>query len=124
MARLTREEFNNRFLGDTIDLSPREVVREDEGWTIELESMPYERTANKIKEIIVRESGDKPIYLKVGTTTVRLGEVKPSVELINELKQVLYTLGVNITENGEEVDRASYIGDSKLPSLTESDYLV
>lgn len=124
MARLTRDEFNNRFLGDKLDLSPREVEQEDNGWVIELENMPYERTASKLREIVVREAGDKPIYLSVGTTMVQLGDIKPSIELINELYQVLHTLGVRLTEDGEEVIREHYLEDAKLPSFTESDYLV
>ena len=124
MARLTREEFNQRFLGDTIDLSPREIEQESTGWEIELDNMPYERTATKLKEIILREEGDKPVYLKVGNTTVKLGEVTPSVALINEIYQVLYTLGVSVTEDGEEVDRTRYLTQEKLPIFTESEYLV
>lgn len=124
MARLTRDEFNDRFLGDKLDLSPREVEQEDNGWVIELENMPYERTASKLREIVEREAGDKPIYLSVGTTMVQLGNIKPSIELINELYQILHTLGVKMTEDGEEVSRERYIGGSKLPSFTESDYLV
>lgn len=124
MARLTRDEFNSRFLGDKLDLSPREVEQEDNGWVIELENMPYERTASKLREIVVREAGDKPIYLSVGTTMVKLGDIKPSIELINELYQVLHTLGVQLMEDGEEVIREHYLADAKLPSFTESDYLV
>lgn len=124
MARLTREEFNDRFLGDKLDLSPREVEQEDNGWVIELENMPYERTATKLREIVAREVGDKPIYLSVGATMVKLGDIKPSIELINVLYQILHTLGVKLMEDGEEVRRERYIGESKLPSFTESDYLV
>lgn len=124
MTRLSRDEFNDRFLGDKIDLSPREVRQVDNSWVVELDNMPYERTATKIKEIVARENGDKPLYLSVGATKVKLGDIKPSIELINELNQVLFTLGVKITEDGEEVKRQSYMGESKLPSFTESDYLV
>lgn len=124
MARITREEFENRFLGDEIDLSPREVVQEESSWVIELAQMPFEKTASKIKEIVEREAGSKPIYLQVDTTMVKLGDIKPSVMLINEISQVLHTLGVRIMEEGVEVNRIDYIGESKLPPLTESDYLV
>lgn len=124
MSKLTREDFNNRFLGEKIDLSPRQVVQADNSWVIELENMPYERTATKLKEIVAREAGDKPMYLSVGSTKVKLGDIKPSIELINELNQVLFTLGVKLTEDGEEVNKQNYLGESKLPSFTESDYLV
>ena len=124
MSRITREEFENRFLGDEIDLSPREVQQENSGWVIELNSMPYERTATKLKQVVERSDGDKPIYLKVGETMVKIGEVKPGVGLINEIYQMLLTLGVRLTENGQEVDRMSYLADAVLPPLTESDYLV
>lgn len=124
MSRLTREEFENRFLGDEIDLSPREVVREESGWVIELDRMPYEKTALKLKTIVERSVGDKPVYLQVGTTTVKLGDIKPNIGILNDMYQTLTTLGVRITEDGEDVKKESYLSDAKLPELTESDYLV
>lgn len=124
MSRITREEFENRFLGDEIDLSPREVQQEDSGWIIELDSMPYERTATKLKQVVERSGGDKPIYLKVGETMVKIGDVKPGVGIINEIYLMLQTLGVKLTEDGQEVDRLRYLSDAVLPPLTESDYLV
>lgn len=124
MSRLSREEFEDRFLGDAIDLSPREIVQEDTGWVIELSSMPFEKTAMKLKEIVERNSGDKPVYLSVGSTMVKVGDITPGVLLINEIYQTLNTLGVRILENNTEVDKMRYLHDAVLPSFTESDYLV
>lgn len=124
MSRMSRTEFENRFLGDTIDLSPREVAQEESSWVIELESLPYERTATKLKGVIERNEGGKPIYLQVGATMVKLGDIQTGVGIINEIYQTLKTLGVKITENGEEIDRMLYLSDAKLPPLTESDFLV
>lgn len=124
MPRLTRAEFEQRFLLGDVDLTPNEVEQEDSSWVLELGSMPYERTALKLKEIVAREEGDKPLYLQVGSTMVKLGDVEPSVVLINELEQTLHMLGVRLTEEGEPVVRMNYLGGAKLPSLSESDYLV
>jgi len=124
MPRLTRAEFEQRFLLGDVDLTPNEVEQEDSSWVLELDSMPYERTALKLKEIVAREEGDKPLYLQVGSTMVKLGDVEPSVVLINELEQTLHMLGVRLTEEGEPVVRMNYLGGAKLPSLSESDYLV
>lgn len=124
MPRLTRAEFEQRFLLGDVDLTPNEVEQEDSSWVLELDNMPYERTALKLKEIVAREEGDKPLYLQVGSTMVKLGDVEPSVVLINELEQTLHMLGVRLTEEGEPVVRMNYLGGAKLPSLSESDYLV
>src|SRR5699024_348237 len=124
MPRLTRAEFEQRFLLGDVDLTPNEVEQEDSSWVLELDSMPYERTALKLKEIVAREEGDKPANLQVGSTMVKLGDVEPSVVLINELEQTLHMLGVRLTEEGEPVVRMNYLGGAKLPSLSESDYLV
>ena len=124
MPRLTRAEFEQRFLLGDVDLTPNEVEQEDSSWVLELDSMPYDRTALKLKEIVAREEGDKPLYLQVGSTMVKLGDVEPSVVLINELEQTLHMLGVRLTEEGEPVVRMNYLGGAKLPSLSESDYLV
>lgn len=124
MPRLTRAEFEQRFLLGDVDLTPNEVEQEDSSWVLELDSMPYERTALKLKEIVAREEGGRPLYLQVGSTMVKLGDVEPSVVLINELEQTLHMLGVRLTEEGEPVVRMNYLGGAKLPSLSESDYLV
>lgn len=124
MARITREEFSQRFLEGEIDLSPREVGVEEGGLVVELDRMPYEKTALRLREIMQREEGNRLVYLKVGDTMVSMGEVNPSIELFNELERLLTTLGVVIKEDGEEIDRTRYLGASTLPILTESDYLV
>lgn len=124
MARITQKEFSERFLEGEIDLSPREVTAEEGGLVVELDRMPYEKTALRLREIVQREDGNRTMYLKVGDTMVSMGEVNPSIELFNELERLLTTLGVVIKENGEEIDRTNYLSLSTLPVLTESDYLV
>lgn len=124
MARITQKEFSERFLEGEIDLSPREVDAEEGGLVVELDRMPYEKTALRLREIVQREDGNRTMYLKVGDTMVSMGEVNPSIELFNELERLLTTLGVVIKENGEEIDRTNYLSLSTLPVLTESDYLV
>lgn len=124
MARITQEEFSERFLVGEIDLTPREVGAEEGGLVLELDRMPYEKTALRLREIVQREEGDRVMYLKVGDTMVSMGEVSPSIELFNELERLLSTLGVKIKEEDLEIDRTKYLGASTLPVLTESDYLV
>lgn len=124
MARISQEEFSKRFLEGEIDLSPSEEVEDDGGIIIELDDMPYEKTALRLREIVQRDEGEQLLYLKVDDTMVDLGNIEPSVELFNELERLLKTLGIKITKDGEEIDRSRYLGHSKLPTLTESDYLV
>lgn len=124
MARITQKEFTERFLDGEIDLSPREVTEEVGGLVVELDRMPYEKTALRLREIVQREEGVRTMYLKVGDTMVSMGEVNPSIELFNELERLLTTLGVVIKEDGEKIDRTNYLSLSTLPVLTESDYLV
>lgn len=85
------QDFEDRFLGDSVNLEPRTIKGVNGAFMIQLTGELLETTAQRIKRTVEKYSGEKttPIYLSLGGTVVAVGNVDMSMEFYREINSLL-----------------------------------
>ncbi|MCH4866826.1 hypothetical protein [Bacillus sp. 1006-3] len=128
------KEFEQRILGEEINLEAAEKDRDPEAILMLLESMPYKESLPRIASIIESDTANKkglPFYLKAGEysgTTMDIGYVNLTMEKWHQIESVLYLFNpkfYRLEENRvTEIKKEDMVGTIKFKEGTDVDAII